>query len=129
MEDQVTMVEALIPISAIIMGIGIAMLGMWLDYRKKREIYALHHQERMAAIEKGLDVPPLPPELFQRGGRTSADYLRRGLVLLLLGAAVMMALFLENTRGAWYGLIPAAAGLANLIFYVLQRNAPAEPRP
>jgi hypothetical protein len=129
MEDQVTMVEALIPISAIIMGIGIAMLGLWLDYRKKREIYALHHQERMAAIEKGLDVPPLPPELFQRGGRTSADYLRRGLVLLLLGAAVMMALFLENTRGAWYGLIPAAAGLANLIFYAMQRNAPAEPRP
>lgn len=52
----------MVPITAIVMGIGIAMLGMWLDYRKKSEIYALHHKERMAAIEKGMDVPFLPPE-------------------------------------------------------------------
>jgi hypothetical protein len=130
MEDQVTMVEALIPISAIVMGIGIAMLGLWLDYRKKSEIYALHHKERMAAIEKGMDVPPLPPELFQRGayGRTSADFLRRGIVWLLIGGSLLIAMLLEGTHGAMYALIPAAIGLANLIFYFLQPRIPVPPK-
>lgn len=128
MEDQVTMVEALIPITAIVMGIGIAMLGLWLDYRKKSEIYALHHKERMAAIEKGMDVPPLPPELFHRGGRTSADFLRRGIVWLLIGGSLLIAMLLEGTHGAMYALIPAAIGLANLIFYFLQRRIPAPPQ-
>jgi hypothetical protein len=128
MEDQVTMVEALIPITAIVMGIGIAMLGLWLDYRKKSEIYALHHKERMAAIEKGMDVPPLPPELFQRGGRLAADFLRRGIVWLLIGGSLMTAMLLEGTHGAMYALIPTAIGLANLIFYALQRREPVPPK-
>jgi len=38
---------------------------MWLDFRKKRELFQLHHAERMAAIEKGIDLPasndPRPP--------------------------------------------------------------------
>lgn len=130
MADEVTMVEAMIPITAIFMGIGIAMLGLWLDYRKKSEIFALHHKERMAAIEKGMDVPPLPPELFQRGayGRTSKDFLRRGLVWLLIGGSIILAMSLEGSRGAMYGLIPAAIGLANLIFYFLQPRTPPEPK-
>jgi hypothetical protein len=128
MEDQVTMVEALIPITAIVMGIGIAMLGLWLDYRKKSEFYALHHKERMAAIEKGMDVPPLPPDLFQRGGRTSADFLRRGIVWLMIGGSLLIAMLAEGTHGAMYALIPAAIGLANLIFYFLQPRVPAPPK-
>ena len=129
MADEVTIVEALIPITATVMGIGIAMLGVWLDYRKKSEIFALHHKERMAAIEKGMDVPPLPPELFHRGGRTPADCLRRGLVWLLIGGAIMIAMLIEGHRGAMYGLIPAAVGLANLIFYFLQPRVPDGPKP
>lgn len=118
----------MVPIIAIVMGIGIAMLGMWLDYRKKSEIYALHHKERMAAIEKGMDVPPLPPELFHRHGRTPADSLRRGLVWLAIGAALTTAMMLEDHRGAAYGLIPAAIGIANLIYYFAQSRIPAAPK-
>lgn len=119
----------LIPIFAIVMGVGIGMLGLWLDYRKKREIFELHHKERMAAIEKGMDLPPLPPELFRdsRRRREPADYLRRGLVWLLVGIAIVAALLATpgaGQRAALWGLLPAAVGLAQLIFYFVECRKP-----
>jgi uncharacterized membrane protein len=117
----------LIPIVAIVMGIGIAMLAVWIDYRKKRDIFELHHKERMFAIERGMEVPPLPPQLL--AGATSreprcttgpADYLRRGLMWLLVGCAVAGALAINrDIDSAAWGLIPIAVGLAYLIYYGL----------
>jgi hypothetical protein len=118
----------MIPIIAIVMGIGMGIVGMWLDYRKKREIFELHHKERMAAIEKGMEVPPLPPELFQgnkrANGRLASDYLRRGLVWAFIGVGVTLAMRLENEHGAWYGLIPLAVGVANMFMFMYQRRQP-----
>lgn len=119
----------LIPIIAIVMGIGVGMLALILDYRKKQEMFALHHKERLAAIEKGMEVPPLPPEFFQdgRGGRNRhpSEYLRRGLVLLFVGGAVSLALY-QNERNMYlWGLVPAAVGIAQLLFYLIAgRKAP-----
>ena len=131
MSEPITEVIAvMIPIVAIVMGIGIAMLSVVLDYRKKREMFALHHKERLAAIEKGMDLPPLPPECFQNGfrkGRTPADNLRRGLVLLLVGAAITVALYSTFNRNYLWGLVPAAIGIANLLTYWIEgRKAPRE---
>jgi hypothetical protein len=118
-------IALLIPIIAIVMGIGVGMLSIFLDYRKKREMFAMHHQERMAAIEKGMDVPPLPPEFFQEGrrcrSRTHGDFLRRGLVLLFVGAAVCAALYNSQHDAYLWGLVPAAVGLAQLLYYYLAR--------
>jgi len=112
-----------IPIVAIVMGVGFAMLSNWLDYRKKREIFDLHHKERMAAIEKGMDVPALPQELFE-SKRDASDspgcYLRRGFIWLLVGLAVMISLRAEGKSGAYFGLIPAAVGLADLFYYIFR---------
>jgi hypothetical protein len=123
-----------VPIVAIVMGVGIGMLGMWLDYRKKREIFQLHHSERMAAIEKGVDVPPLPPEFFadyRRRPRTPSDYLRRGLVWLLLGVALTIALFeSRDFELSWtWGLLPIAVGTAYLIFYGFTRGSTQAAEP
>ena len=114
----------MIPIVAIVMGIGIAMLAVWIDYRKKRDIFELHHKERMFAIERGMEVPPLPPQLL--AGATAreasctgpADYLRRGLLWLLVGCAVAAALAINrDLDSAAWGLVPIAVGLAYLIYY------------
>jgi len=117
-----------VPIIAIVMGVGIGMLGLWLDYRKKREIFELHHKERMAAIEKGMEVPPLPAELFRdRRRREPSDYLRRGLIWLLVGIAILIALLSmpgAAPRAAFWGLVPAAIGLAQLIFYFVEGRKP-----
>jgi hypothetical protein len=118
-------IAVFIPIVAIIMGIGIGMLSIYFDYRKKQDMFAMHHKERMAAIEKGMEVPPLPPEFFQEGRRsrprTHGEFLRRGLVLVFVGAAVTVALY--NTVRGWYlwGLVPAAVGAAQLLYYYLAR--------
>jgi len=116
----------LIPIIAIVMGIGIGMLSLLLDYRKKRDIYALHHKERLAAIEKGIEVPPLPPEFFEenrnRRRRNDPNYnLRSGLVWLFVGIALSVAVYATHPdRALWtWGLLPMAAGLAKLLFHKL----------
>ena len=118
-----------IPIIAIVMGIGIGMLSLVLDYRKKRDIFVLHHKERLAAIEKGMEVPPLPPEFFQEGNRKGqrhpSDYLRRGLVLVLVGAAITVALYRSTGHDVYlWGLVPAAVGVAQLLFYFLMGRKP-----
>jgi hypothetical protein len=116
----------LIPIVAIVMGIGIGMLSLLLDYRKKRDIYALHHKERLAAIEKGIEVPPLPAEFFEdsRKGRRRNEPLsglRSGLVWLFVGIALCVALYATHPdRSLWtWGLLPIAGGLAKLLYYKL----------
>lgn len=123
-----------IPIVAIVMGIGIAMLAVVVDYRKKRDIYALHHKERMAAIEKGMEVPPLPAEFFEdsrrRRTRHPSDFLRRGLVLLFLGIAMSIAMYQSARDNYLWGLVPCAIGIAFLLYYALAgRNLPPPPPP
>jgi hypothetical protein len=124
-------IAVFIPIVAIVMGIGIGMLSIYFDYRKKQDMFALHHKERLAAIEKGMDVPPLPPEFFQDGRRcrqrTHNDFLRRGLVLLFVGAAISAALYNTARDGYLWGLVPAAIGLAQLIYYFVVRPKTPEP--
>jgi hypothetical protein len=118
-------IAVFIPIIAIVMGIGIGMLSIYFDYRKKQDMFALHHKERMAAIEKGMDVPPLPPEFFNEGRRcrprAHGDFLRRGLVLLFVGAAVSAALYNTQRDAYLWGLVPAAVGIAQLLYYYLAR--------
>jgi uncharacterized protein DUF6249 len=124
MNEPITeIIAVMIPIVAIVMGIGIGMLSLLLDYRKKRDMFAMHHKERLMAIEKGMEVPPLPPEFFQNGRRrphSSADNLRRGLILLLVGAAIMVALYHTDNRAYLWGLVPAAVGIAQLLTYFIE---------
>ncbi|HTX25095.1 MAG TPA: DUF6249 domain-containing protein [Steroidobacteraceae bacterium] len=120
-------IAVLIPVVAIIMGVGIGMLGLTLNYRRKREMFQLHHAERLAAIEKGIELPPLPKEFFEseRGspGPRHYTYLRRGVMLLLLGIVLFVALHAEaGPDEAWWGLIPSVVGVADLMYYFLARG-------
>ncbi len=117
----VPVLGVMIPIVAIVMGIGIGMLGLWLNHRNKLKMFELHHVERMAAIEKGIELPPLPPEFFQdyrRGFSEPTRDLRTGLILLLVGFAIFGALYqVAGSDVAWWGLVPASIGAAYLLFY------------
>lgn len=118
-----------IPIVAIVMGIGIGMLTVFLNYRKRKEMFALYHQERMAAIEKGIELPPLPEAFFgeDRKPRSPHRGMAVGLVWLFVGLALLVALFF-NDEGmvALYALIPVAVGLAYLIYYFAVGKKEAE---
>ncbi len=109
-----------IPIVAIIMGCAIAIVAIYLDYCKHKEIGAMYHQERMAAIEKGLELPPLPENLFGEAAEPAdpRGTLRKGLIWLFVGLSLTVALFVVGQfRAAVFGLVPAAVGVALLLYY------------
>jgi hypothetical protein len=117
---------ALIAIAGMIFSIGLPLcaLVVWivLDYRKRRRVIELHHAERMAAIERGMDVPPLSSDALGRPPtiRTRSTLLP-GLIWLFVGIAVTV-----GTRGteayeySLFGLVPAGIGLAYLLYYALE---------
>ena len=90
------MVEEIIPIFGILFGIGgrVAVVIVWftLNYHKRRKLMELHHTERMAAIERGMEIPPLPIELID--GRSVPKRRRTallpGLVWFFIGLAVVV---------------------------------------
>jgi hypothetical protein len=117
-----------IPLSAIVLGLGTGMLNLYLSYCKRRDMFALYHQERMAAIEKGVELPPLPDDFFREDGkpsrRGSHGTLLAGLILLFTGATLYLALHFTIPPAAVNGmdlglfaLIPTGIGLACLIYY------------
>jgi hypothetical protein len=119
-------IAVMVPMVAIVLGLTIPILGMSLEYRMKKDLFELHHKERMAAIDKGLDVPPLPPELFrpQRKPSTPASLLRLGLILVLGGAGLAVAMsYAFDTLSLW-GLIPVGVGLAYLVSFLYERKQP-----
>lgn len=118
------MVE-LIPLFGIVFAVGlplsIPIVFAVLNYRKRRRLMELHHAERMAAIERGMDVPPLPLELIDgQSGRRRRTSLLPGLVWLFVGLAVLISLGKIGEEEAIFGLIPTGVGLAYLIYYFFE---------
>lgn len=127
MDDLHHLFPFMIPITGIVMGIGLGMLVIWLDYQKKSRMFELHHKERLLAIERGMEVPPLPPEFFTSRRLSDLapklDALRRGL-LLLLGIGLGIALLINHgPQVASWSLLPIGLGLAYLIFFKISPRA------
>jgi hypothetical protein len=118
--NEVTALLALfIPLLGIILGVMIAIVAIIAAHRQKMQRNDMRHKERMAAIEKGLEIPPEPEEPERNGRKSSA--LRSGLIGLLLGVVLYFALdAVAGSEVALFGLIPAAIGLANLVFYFIE---------
>ena len=118
------MVE-LIPLFGIVFAVGlplsIPIIFAVLNYRKRRRLMELHHAERMAAIERGMDVPPLPLALIDgRSGRRRRTSLLPGLVWLIVGVALLISMQTISDEEAMLGLIPTGVGLAYLIYYFVE---------
>lgn len=119
------MAEIIVPVFGIIFAIGlpltIPIVYAVLNYRKRRRLMELHHAERMAAIERGMDIPPLPLALLEgetrRRRRTS---LLPGLVWLFIGLAVLISMRSIAEDEALFGLVPTGVGLAYLIYYFFE---------
>lgn len=117
------MAAELIPLFAIVFAIGlplsIPIVFAVLNYRRRKHLMELHHAERMAAIERGMEVPPLPLDLIDnRKPRRSS--LLPGLVWLFVGLSVLIAMRSVSEEEALFGLIPTGVGLAYLIYYFVE---------
>lgn len=118
----ISMLGIAIPIVAIIGGFTVAIVGMYVHYRRQREMLQMYHAERMAAIEKGIELPPLPPELTNADRYGSCGRGRRssGFIILFVGLALTYALW-EN-GGGWWGLVVVAVGLGRVVESYLDRR-------
>ena len=119
MENE--MASLMIPLFGIVFGVGVAIVAMVTGHRQKIQRVELRHKERLAAIEKGLELPPDAGDPEDAGKRPRSGSLRSGLIGLSVGIVLYFAL--DRVTGdevALFGLIPAAIGLANLIFYFIE---------
>ena len=111
-------VAIFIPIVAIVMSLSIPIVYMIVDYRRRRDIVESHHRERMAAIERGMEVPPLP-EAYYKPKRPR--HLLTGMIWLFIGIGTLVALgALAGTDVGLLGVIPAGVGLAYLLYYFIE---------
>jgi hypothetical protein len=125
-----------IPIVAIVGGISFAAYSTYLKVRRQRETLQMYHAERMAAIEKGIELPPLPPEVLHDRYYDASDrggYRRRrrssGVTVLFVGVAVTVALWEVNQDSTfWWGLIIVAWGLGKLVSSQLDGASGAPPQ-
>ena len=116
MEDSVAL---LIPIFGIVFGILVAIVAIVTQHRQKIQRADLRHKERLATIDKGLELPPDTEDAEDVGKRSNS--LRSGLTGIAVGVVLYFALDeLVGSRFALFGLIPAAVGVANLLFYIIE---------
>jgi hypothetical protein len=119
------LIPLLIPVLAVTVSLGALIVWIVAWHRRKVLEADCRHKERMAAIEKGLELPPDSlPQLEQTPPRSR--YLLRGLIWLGVGLAITFGAhgLLTLPRLTGFGWIPIAVGAAYLIFYFVEgRNA------
>ncbi|MBC8344980.1 MAG: hypothetical protein ISR82_07125 [Candidatus Marinimicrobia bacterium] len=86
---------------------GMISWVFWVGYKEKQ----LHHEQVLAAIEKGADIP-IPP-IKER------NYRNQGLIWLFVGLAFLIAIWISSgmIQGAIWGLLPIAIGIALLLIH------------
>jgi hypothetical protein len=130
-EALIPILALLIPIIAIVMGIGIAFWFVYWDHQKKK----LQYEERRLMIEKGMTPPPVFID-EEKKAVTPEQSLRRGLILCFLGVGFGIGYFIAGDMdggepGMLLGMAAAivgALGIANLMFYLIARNRQHENR-
>jgi hypothetical protein len=85
------------------------------------------HKERMTIIEKGLKAEEYSG-LYKKSDRLMhpLSSLKWGLILLLVGIAVLVGIWLRTAysveEGVFFGLVALAAGMGLLAFYAIARK-------
>ena len=100
---------------AIVLGLimPVTLVGIILWYRAHRN--QLLHETALSLAEKG---QPIPAELFVDSKPYSN--LRRGVVLVMLGLGICLALYLYGMRFWAFGIIPLFTGAGYLIVWKIE---------
>jgi hypothetical protein len=112
-------VAVFIPIIAIAMSLGIPIVWRLTDFRRRQAIIEAFHKERMAAIERGMDLAPLPDNFLNP--LATPRHLLTGMVWFFIGLTLFVALrAVAGEDVSYFGLIPAGVGVAFLIYYAVE---------
>jgi Domain of unknown function (DUF6249) len=117
----------MIPLLAIFMSLLIPIVYAIVDYRRRRDVVEAHHKERLAAIERGMDIPALPESFYnpyQRRPRT----LLLGMIWFFVGIALVISLGrVAGEDVMYFGLIPTGIGLAYLLYHAIEGRKEGPP--
>jgi hypothetical protein len=113
--------------------IGYLAFRQWLQFNRRRMI----HRERLASIERGVDLPPLDQEVRRSRWNVQQVLLLAGLVWVSLGvgAFVTLSALLAHPTPVteaipqglqWIGLAPLCIGLSHLVVYLIGRKKEQE---
>lgn len=115
-------VAIFIPLTAIFMSLLIPIVFSIVDYKRRKDIVEANHKERLAAIERGMDIPPLPESFYLplKPPRRSS-YLLPGLVWLFVGVGLFIPLAVVVGEGVqFFALMPIGVGVALLIYHAVE---------
>jgi hypothetical protein len=131
METLVPALGVLIPLSAIVLGLGLSFWQIYWNHQKRQ----LQYRERQLMIEKGMTPPPMLLEEGRKSISPEAS-LRRGIILLFLGigfgiGAVILASVSGNAEFVGFvgvaGAIVGSLGFGNLAYYAIARHTSEPP--
>ena len=108
-------------------------LREWLRHQRR----TLIHRERLAAIEKGIELPPLEQEVKRNAWNVQRTLLLAGLIWTSIGGCILVTMSaiiaspgnakLEVVPGIqWIGLGPIAIGLSHLVVYFAGKKKESE---
>jgi hypothetical protein len=112
MSSPVAIIGVFIPIVAIIMSIGLVVIIVALEYKRRRQ----QNDIIRAAVEKGLEPPVFPEK--------KKDPIRTGIIMAAFGLGIGLALAFvsdEPQTGA-LGLVLLLPGIGYLIYGLIKRN-------
>lgn len=111
----------------IVLALAVAFLGyFYLKHRERQRRLEIIHQERLAAMDKGIPLPELPIDPPRVPNPPDPRVpLILGIVLLAFGGGSMLALSLVSTSDARFWPMPlpvALVGLGLMLYYFLAAN-------
>ena len=113
----------LIPICAILMPLGLAVVALNFAYRWQER----KHKTVVDLLEKGL---PVPRELLRPAPKRSGSPLMTALTLVGIGVGTcaFLGVLFDWRHGLWgCGLIPLCIGIAQLVAIRIEPPRPPEP--
>jgi hypothetical protein len=106
--------------------LSIPIVYIVLRSRRTHKAMELVHAQRMAAIERGMELPPASLDfgLEQANRSKSRTALLPGLMWFFVGLAISGASLATEGDGPpmFVGLIPVAIGLAYLVYYFAEER-------
>jgi hypothetical protein len=109
-----------------IMSLSIPIIYIVMRSRRLQKAMELVHAQRMAAIERGMELPPASLDfgLHQTRRGKPRTALLPGLMWLFVGLAIFTASMVAHRDAPpiFVGLIPIGIGLAYLIYYFIEER-------
>jgi hypothetical protein len=109
--------------------IGFVAFYQWLRHQRR----LLAHRERLAALEKGIELPPAEHDARRSAWNVQRILLLAGLTWISLGVGAFVVLSAVLAHGSpaaaeipggmqWIGLAPVGIGLSHLIVYFVGKT-------